>query len=131
MQSINQLDKQKNRERHDQESDYRVDEVAVSENRGGFLRVREIGVMLTVQCVEVICQIAPVRELADGRHDDVIHQGIDNRTECTADDYCNCEVDHIASHGKGLEFLQQGHKIQILAIVRWEDPLRTSSPQLQ
>ena len=48
-----------------------------------------------------------LEEQADQRVDDVIHQSRDDGRERTADDHADCHIQHIAAHGKGLEFLKE------------------------
>ncbi len=50
------------------------------------------------------------------RHDHVVHQGRDNFTECTADNDPYRHIDHIATHGKCLEFTHKAHIIRFLRL---------------
>ncbi len=56
-----------------------------------------------------IAEIHPPEDQADGRHDDVAHEGGDYLAEGGTYDDTDRHVDDIAAGGKGLELLNQTH----------------------
>ncbi len=93
VQSVDGLDHHKQHKGHDEEVDDRVDEFADL----------DAGTAQADHDIREIC----LEEQADQRVDDVIHQSRDDGRERTADDHADCHIQHIAAHGKGLEFLKE------------------------
>ena len=93
VQAVDELDHHKQHKGHDEEVDDRVDEFADL----------DAGTAQADHDIREIC----LEEQADQRVDDVIHQSRDDGRERTADDHADCHIQHIAAHGKGLEFLKE------------------------
>ena len=91
--AVDELDHHKQHKGHDEEVDDRVDEFADL----------DAGTAQADHDIREIC----LEEQADQRVDDVIHQSRDDGRERTADDHADCHIQHIAAHGKGLEFLKE------------------------
>lgn len=109
MQPVDELHQQKNCKRDDHEVHGRIEETTVGNDRRMFFGVREVGIVLQVECHEVIGEVVPSRYLPDRRHEDVIDERSDNGAESRPNDNCYRQVDYISADCECFEFLQDGH----------------------
>ena len=72
-----------------------------------FMKKDKLPIPVTTLVLMIVTITYCLEERADQRVDDVIHQSRDDGRERTADDHADCHIQHIAAHGKGLEFLKE------------------------
>src|SRR6185437_8638628 len=61
-----------------------------------------------------ILEIHAAGDLANWRHDDIIHERGDNFSESRTDDHTDCEINHIAAHCELFELLQHAHNVPLV-----------------
>jgi hypothetical protein len=61
------------------------------------------------KCAPKVAEIEVADQLADGRHDDVLHQRIDDVAKRRTNDDADGEIHDVAAHGEGFEFLNYFH----------------------
>src|SRR6185369_10585167 len=64
--------------------------------------------MQTRKVDEETREIGFAQRQSDGRHDNAFHQRRNDLSECGADYYCNCQVDHISASDELFEFSPHG-----------------------
>ncbi len=119
LERVHAFDQQKNAERHDEKIQRDGQEIAPCENRPGLQRIgqRQMlagGFFLRLQNLfgqrkVKVGEINVADKSGDGRHDDVLHQRIDDVAKCRADDDADGEVGDIAAQRKFPELMQDGY----------------------
>src|SRR5690242_10441556 len=118
MQSIDSFHEQENRKCDDYEIDQRVDKASVSDDwRAVMLGIDKMIVVFTVQRDEKVREVDPTHQLANRRHDDVVHQRRNDSSKCSADNDTDREVHNVPSHCKCFKFLQHRHMFEAPVII--------------
>ena len=110
-QPVDGPDEQKDRQGDDDEADNRVDKEAVVDAYGaGSLGVGQMCVRPRLRALpeddKKVGEVHPSQEQADGGHQDVIHETLDDRTEGTADDNSDRHINDVAPHRELFELPQ-------------------------
>src|SRR3954469_21783513 len=114
LQPIGRSHDQEDSKGHDDEGDHVVDELTVVNGHGtGIMRlgnggVGRRGLLPGLEHNEKIGKVETAHCQSDGRHDDVIHQRLDDGAEAAPDDDPHREIEHVAAQRKGLELLEHG-----------------------
>ncbi len=107
---VDSANDKKNAKRDNKKIDHQRDEVpVVPRDRAGFERVRrrvEHGraIFRGLEHDELVREIEPARQQTDRRHDNVFDQGGDDRTERSADDHSDSQINRVSFDGKFFEF---------------------------
>src|SRR5580700_1180820 len=62
--------------------------------------------MRAIQADKQLGEIHLPHELPNWWHQDVVNEGRDDFAEGCADDYADCQIQHVATHHEGFEFFQ-------------------------
>jgi hypothetical protein len=109
LERVHAFDDEEDDERNNEKGQHGLDKRPVGNGRSG--NCFSIHDRIGSQHPFLVVEIHPAGEQTDGRHDDVLHQRIDDGPKGPADDHADREVDHVPARDEFLELLGDAHGI--------------------